>query len=87
MFDLNEFDFSFLIAVVQHASSTDLGISLFNKCHEQMNEDQIRQVLSELPSPYSTIAEYCVYPKIKKTQQNLALADWLQKRGVISSWE
>lgn len=84
--DLNEFDFSFLIAVVQHASSTDLGISLFNKCHEKMNEDQIRQVLSELPSPYSTIAEYCVYPKIKKTQQNLALADWLQKRAVISSW-
>ncbi|MEQ9040832.1 MAG: ATP-binding protein [Silicimonas sp.] len=84
--DLTEFDFSYLNAIVQNTKPTERQISLFNRCHQKMSEDQIRQVLARLPSPYSTIADYWVYPKIKNTEQNRILADWLQNRGVISSW-
>lgn len=84
--DLTKFDFSYLNAVVQNTSSTERKISLFNKCQQQMTEDEVRQILAELPSPYSTIADYWVYPKIEDTEQNRILAEWLKTRGVISSW-
>ncbi|TYB83107.1 ATP-binding protein [Maritimibacter fusiformis] len=83
---LTDFDFSYLSAIVRNTRPIDRQISLLNRCHEKMSEDQVRQVLSELPSPYSTIAEYWVYPRIKNTEQNRILADWLQNRGIISSW-
>ncbi len=84
--DLTEFDFSYLMAIVRNTKPTDRQISLLNKCQQQMNEDQVREVLAGLPSPYSTIADYWVYPKIENTEQNTILAEWLQSRGIISSW-
>ncbi|QFT99984.1 hypothetical protein FIU85_21870 (plasmid) [Roseovarius sp. THAF8] len=84
--DLTDFDFSYLYAIVQNSSPTERQISLLNKCHQKMSEDQIRQILAGLPTPYASIAGYWVYPKLKNTEQNKILADWLQHRGVISSW-
>lgn len=84
--DLTQFDFSYLNAIVHNTSPIDRQISLFNKCQQQMSEDQVRQVLAGLPSPYSTIAHYCVYPKLENTEQNRVLAEWLHSREIISSW-
>lgn len=84
--DLTQFDFSYLNAIVQNTSPIERQISLFNRCQQQMSEDQVRQVLTGLPSPYSTIADYWVYPKLENTEQNRVLAEWLNNRGVISSW-
>jgi hypothetical protein len=84
--DFTRFDFSYLNAIVHNTSPIDRQISLFNKCQQQMSEDQVRQVLTGLPSPYSTIADYWVYPRLENTEQNRVLAEWLHSRGVISSW-
>jgi len=84
--DLAKFDFGYLNAVIQNTSPKERQISLLNRCHQKMSEEEVRQVLTGLPSPYSTIADYWVFPKIKNTEQNRILADWLQDTGVISSW-
>lgn len=84
--DLTRFDFSYLNAIVHNTRPIEQQISLFNKCQQQMSEDQIRKVLTGLPSPYSTIADYWVFPRLENTEQNRVLSEWLHSRGVISSW-
>jgi len=51
-----------------------------------MSEDQVRQIIESLPSPYSSIAEYWVHPRIEDTEQNRVLVGWLEEREIISSW-
>lgn len=84
--DLTQFDFSYLKAIVHNTRPIEQQVSLFNKCQQQMSEDQVRQVLTGLPSPYSTIAKYWVFPRLENNEQNKVLAEWLHSRGVISSW-
>ncbi|MEP3778421.1 MAG: hypothetical protein ABJM82_15440 [Shimia thalassica] len=55
--ELTNFGFSYLNAIVQNTKPTERKISLFNKCQQQMTEDEVRQVLAELPThPGSWIA-------------------------------
>ncbi|WP_417812507.1 P-loop NTPase fold protein [Thalassospira alkalitolerans] len=84
--DLTDFDFSYLSAIVRNTRPINRQISLLNRCNGNLSQDQIRQILSELPSPYSTIAEFGFYPRLENTEQNRCLADWLHNRGIISSW-
>lgn len=84
--EFKEFDFKYLYSIIANSSPTSVRISLLNKCHSTMSEGQVRQIIESLPSPYSSIAEYWVHPKIEDTEQNRVLAGWLKDREIISTW-
>ena len=81
-----DFDFEYINSVITNSSPTRVQISLLNKCQSLMSEGQVRLVIESLPAPFSTIAEYRVYPRIENTEQNQVLAEWLEEREIISSW-
>lgn len=61
-------------------------ISLFNKFAPVLTIDDVRQVLINLPPPYSDIKTGYATPRLPKTPENLALVTWLDARKIISSW-
>lgn len=61
-------------------------ISLFNKYHSLMTDDEVRVVLTNLPKPYSEIKVGYNIPVLKKTPENQVLVIWLNDRKIISSW-
>ncbi len=61
-------------------------ISLFNKLHSTMAVDEARQLLTELPRPFSEITTGHHTPRLPKSDKNRELVQWLESRGIISSW-
>lgn len=61
-------------------------ISLFNKFHSTMTTDEAREVLAALPEPYSEITTGYHTPRLVRSDGNRALVQWLETRGIISSW-
>lgn len=61
-------------------------ISLFNKYHALMTDDEVRHVLANLPKPFSEIKIGFNTPKLKNTPENQDLVRWLDSRSIISSW-
>lgn len=61
-------------------------ISLFNKLHSTMMDNEVREVLAALPDPYSQITTGHHSPRLPRTDENRALVQWLETRGIISSW-
>ncbi len=61
-------------------------ISLFNKYHSLMSNDEVRHVLANLPQPFSEIKTGYYRPRLKNTTENQALVEWLKSREIISSW-
>lgn len=61
-------------------------ISLFNKFHSTMTTDEVRQVIGGLPKPFSEITTGHHIPRLPRSERNRELAQWLEARGIISSW-
>lgn len=61
-------------------------ISLFNKIHSTLNPDEVRQVLAALPDPFCEITTGYHTPRLPRSDENRALVQWLDSRGIISSW-
>ncbi len=61
-------------------------ISLFNKFHSTMTVDEAREVLAALPTPFSEITTGYHTPRLPRSDENRALVQWLETRGIISSW-
>jgi hypothetical protein len=73
-------------ALIAHARPIATQISLFNKCHSIMTDDEVRHVLNSLPRPFSEIKTGYSRPRLQNSAQNLDLVRWLNSRGLISSW-
>ncbi len=80
---LNSISAQLLIA---HATPIETQISLFNKCHSLMTDDEVRQVLVNLPNPFSEIKTGNYTARLKNTPENKNLARWLDSRNIISTW-
>lgn len=61
-------------------------ISLFNKIQSSMTVDEACQVLAELPEPFSEITTGYHTPRLPNSNENRDLVQWLDTRGIISSW-
>ncbi|MBN3560987.1 ATP-binding protein [Amphritea spongicola] len=61
-------------------------ISLFNKYHSFMTDEEVRQVLANLPGPYCDIKTGYFSPRLKNNDENMNLVKWLDSRKIISSW-
>jgi hypothetical protein len=73
-------------ALIAHSKPIATQISLFNKCHSLLTDDEVRYVLSNLPRPLSEIKTGYSTPKLKSSPENLDLVKWLDSRNIISSW-
>lgn len=86
--DVEIFDFDTDIArsLIEHSELIETKILLLNKCQNQLNDDDVRQILVSLPRPFSEIKTGYSRPKLKNTPENQDLASWLDLRDIISSW-
>ena len=73
-------------SLITHSTHIETQISLFNKYHSLMTNEEVRDVLNNLPRPFSEIKTGYNTPKLKNTPENQDLVRWLDSRNIISSW-
>lgn len=73
-------------SVIIHSTPIATQISLFNKYHHLMTDEEVRHVLANLPKPFSEIKTGRHTPKLENTSDNRDFARWLDSRDIISSW-
>jgi hypothetical protein len=84
--DTSALDASAARAVILNSRPTPVQISLFNKCQSVLGDNDVREILTMLPAPFSEIRRGYFTPRIEKNDTNLALVKWLDRRNIISSW-
>ncbi|WP_226634146.1 hypothetical protein [Novosphingobium profundi] len=73
-------------SLILHSKPVETQISLFNKLHLNLTVDEACQILVALPKPYSEISIGYHIPRLVKSDRNRELVQWLDSRGIISSW-
>ncbi|RWY91465.1 ATP-binding protein [Rhizobium leguminosarum] len=73
-------------SLILNSRPVETQISLFNKFHSTMTVDEAREVLAALPDPFSEITTGYHTPRLARSDENRALVQWLETRGIISSW-
>lgn len=73
-------------SLVTHSRPITTQISLFNRYHPLMSDDQVRRGLTTLPEPYSEIRTGFHTPRLENNPENQVLVRWLDSRNIISSW-
>lgn len=84
--DLTYLPINVMQSLIIHSKPIGTQISLFNKCYSMMTDDDLRSVLANLPKPFSDITTGYHKPRLVNSPENLQLVNWLQSRGIISSW-
>lgn len=72
-------------AIVINAQQIVAKISLFNKCHQILTDEQAWNTIRQLPEPFSKIEPGWRRPTIPNTTENLEFVNWLEERKIISS--
>jgi hypothetical protein len=88
--DRTNFDVSGLTAdvaksLIAHSEPLSTRISLLNKVHAVLTDDDVRQILAGLPAPYSEI-KTGYYARLDNNSENRTLLGLLDSRNIISSW-
>ena len=84
--NISNLDGTIAQSLIIHSRPIATQISLFNKCHSFMTDDEVRHVLDKLPEPFSEIKTGYNKPKLRNTPENQDLVRWLDSRNIISSW-
>ncbi len=83
---ISNLDGSAAQSLVIHSKPIETQISLFNKYHSLMTDDEVHHVLANLPRPFSEIKTGYNTPRLQNTSENQDLVRWLDSRNIISSW-
>lgn len=73
-------------SLIMHSTPIMTQISLFNKYHALMTDDEVRHILNSLPKPFCEIKIGYNVPRLQNTPENQDLVRWLDSRNIISSW-
>ena len=73
-------------SLITHSKPIEVQISLFNKYHSLMTDEEVRNILASLPRQFSEIKTGYMTPRLKKNSENIELVSWLDSRNIISSW-
>ncbi len=73
-------------SLITHSTPIATQISLLNKYHSLMADDEVRHVLANLSKPFSEIKTGYNKPRLENTPENQKLVRWLDSRNIISSW-
>jgi hypothetical protein len=84
--NISRLDGSIAQPLIIHSEPIATQISLFNKYHSLMTDEEVRHVLVNLPKPFSEIKVGYNTPKLINTAENQSLVRWLDERNIISSW-
>lgn len=84
--NISKLDGSIAQSLVIHSKPIETQISLFNKFHSLMTDDEVHHVLANLPRPFSEIKTGYNWPRLQNTPENEDLVRWLDSRNIISSW-
>lgn len=84
--NIPELDSSSAQALITHSRPISTQISLINKYHSLMTDDEVRHVLANLPPPFSEIKTGYKIPRLENNPDNRDLVSWLDSRNIISSW-
>jgi len=74
-------------AVIVNVKPVSVQVSLFNKCHELLSDEQVRETLRKMPDPFPEFKPGWRQPTIPNTDLNVRLVEWLVAREIISSWK
>ncbi|RCS73546.1 YobI family P-loop NTPase [Vibrio casei] len=69
------------------SSPIETQISILNKYHTLLSDDEVRHILTKLPDPYCDIKTGYSSPRLINNQQNQELVRWLESRNIISTWK
>lgn len=72
-------------AIVVNTKPVGTQIRLLNLLHEKLDKNEVRDVLGQLPDPYSRIQTGYARPALRRTNENSELVTWLDERDIISS--
>ena len=72
-------------AMIVNTKPAVTQIRLLNLLHEKLDKNEVREVLEQLPDPYSRIQTGYARPALKRTNENSELVKWLDERDIISS--
>lgn len=72
-------------AIIVSSKPVGTQIRLLNLLHEKLDKNEVREVLGQLPEPYSNIQTGYTSPTLKRTNENSELVRWLNEREIISS--
>ncbi len=73
-------------SLILNTEPVETQLSLFCKLHSTMTVEEVRQVLASLPKPFSEITIGYHIPRLSNSDENRGLVEWLDNRGIISSW-
>lgn len=73
-------------SLITHSRPIATQISLLNKYHLLIGDDEIRGILANLPTPFSEIKTGYNRPRLEGSSENRDLVSWLDSRNIISSW-
>ncbi|MEK2041959.1 ATP-binding protein [Vibrio parahaemolyticus] len=85
--NLPNIDGDIATALIIHSSPVETQISLLNRYHTLISDDEVRHVLEKLPEPFCEIKIGYSSPKLRDTRENQDLVKWLESRKIISSWK
>lgn len=85
--DLSKLNAEVAKSLIAHSAQVPTRISILNKVNAVLTDDDVRHVLSGLPSPYSDIKTGYYTPRLKNNSENRMLLGWLASRNIISSWK
>lgn len=74
-------------SLIAHSTPVSTRISILNKVNDSLTDDDVRQVLADLPPPYSDIKTGYYAPRLDNNSENRTLLSWLDSRNIISSWK
>lgn len=72
-------------AIIVNARPVIIQIRLLNLLHEKLDRGEVREILGQLPEPYSRIQTGYERPALSRTNENSELVRWLDERDIISS--
>ncbi|MBY5971272.1 ATP-binding protein [Ferrimonas balearica] len=72
-------------AIIANAKPVSTQIRLLNLLHEKLDKTEVREVLGQLPDPYSKIQTGYERPTLRRTNENSEFVRWLDERDIISS--
>ncbi|MDO9518612.1 MAG: ATP-binding protein [Pseudohongiella sp.] len=84
--EISNLNGSVVQSLIKYSAPIAKQISLFNKYHSHMTDDEVRHVLANLPKPFSEIKTGHSTPKLTNNPENKKLVKWLDSRNIISSW-
>jgi hypothetical protein len=84
---ISDFSASVVSGCIINAKDTKTSILILSKAIGVFSNADILALLSQLPEPYSEIAEYGKSPKLPKTDENVGVAELLKAHEIISSFK